>query len=163
MGSEFNNIFSSPFKLHQIKITHYYFNHFVVETLSPVYTSVEIKCKFNYETYNLEWHKNIEHAYYGFNQTSPIINKTTTQINSNELINELNKIDLRKINNNFYTDLIPENYKRWEILYNDYFKIVGTYNNEINELKEIKKLIDFDNIVKNELIKMDESESNETN
>ena len=77
------------------------------------------------------------------------LNKTTDTIEkeiSIDIINKLEEIDLRDINNN-YVYLDDGNY--WSIEYNNIFKICGDFVNTIDEYNKIIKIIDYKNIIKN--------------
>lgn len=77
------------------------------------------------------------------------LNKTTYTIEkeiSIDIINKLEEIDLRDINNN-YVYLDDGNY--WSIEYNNIFKICGDFVNTIDEYNKIIKIIDYKNIIKN--------------
>ena len=128
------------FKLNQLKLTYYYMDEKDGFYGSPISTSVEIK----YEDNKLI--KEIKHVFYGGED------KYIEEANS-ELLNELSKIDLRKLNNNYYTDNSPENLSHWEINYNNIFYIVGTFNQLVLEFTTLSRLLDFNNIRKKELSK----------
>ena len=77
------------------------------------------------------------------------LNKMTDTIEkeiSTEIINKLEEIDLRNLNNNYvYND--EGNY--WSIEYNNIFKICGDFVNTIDEYNKIIEIIDYKNIIEN--------------
>ena len=79
------------------------------------------------------------------------LNKTTDTIEkeiSVDIINQLEEIDLRDINNNYvYSD--DGNY--WYIEYNNMFKICGDFVNTIDEYNKIIEIIDYKNIINNRM------------
>lgn len=145
-----------PFSINQLKITHYHWNSGEIEVGTPIRTSVELKSEFDFETNKLRWFKTVTHQYYKLTWENGSEKQSyTEEVNIPEIISSLNKIDLRNLKNNYFSETIPERYTHWEIKYNYYFKIVGTYNNEIEEFKEICYLIDFEKILNEELDKVD--------
>ena len=51
---------------------------------------------------------------------------------------------------NYFTEENPERFTHWEITYNNRFKIVGTYDQEIEELINIKRILEFKKIIEEE-------------
>lgn len=145
-----------PFSINQLKITHYHWNSGEIQIGTPIRTSVELKSEFDFETNKLRWFKTVNHQYYKYTWENGAENHSyTEEVNIPEIIASLNKINLRSLKNNYFSETIPERYTHWEIKYNYYFKIVGTYNNEIEEFKEICYLIDFEKIINEELDKVE--------
>ena len=57
----------------------------------------------------------------------------------------------------------PHNYSHWELSYNYYFKIAGTYDQEIPEFKRISEILNFEAIMKQEQEKIKEKINNKQN
>lgn len=145
-----------PFSINQLKITHFHWNSGEIKEGTPIRTSVELKSEFDFEINKLRWFKTVTHQYYRLSLGNGSEKQTyTEEVNIPEIISSLNKINLRNLKNNYFSETIPERYTHWEIKYNYYFKIVGTYNNEIEEFKEICYLIDFEKIINEELDKVE--------
>lgn len=143
------------YKLYNIMFIHYYFNSGDIEVGNPIFTSVELKSNYNYEMQKLEWNKIIKHSYYGYNDNfESIINEREEKLSDFELITELENIDLRDYKNNYFTDSDTDRFTHWEIHYNDYFSIVGTYDQEFKEVNKIKEILDVKNIIQEEIEKV---------
>lgn len=140
----------TPFEINNIKLTHFYFNSGDLDVGSPLETSLELNCKYNFESEKLEWTKTITHIYYNLDdEYKKEADSFLTELNDcDSLISELNKIDLRQLKNNYFTDEDPERFTHWEISYNYYFKIAGTYDRELAEVKKISELLDFKQMIK---------------
>ena len=139
----------NKFIINQLKLTHYYLQDGEYSVGSPISTSIELKCNYNFETQEKEWKKIITHTYCDFNDSQKFVSNISKQDSKdlNKLILELEQIDLRDLKNNYYTD---EESSYWELEYNNRFKICGTYDYDIDELNSIIKLLDFRNILKQE-------------
>ena len=70
------------------------------------------------------------------------------------IIKELEIYDLRNLKNNYFTDKNPERFTHWEVEYNYYFKIVGTYDQEPEEIKKISEILNFKQIIEEETNKI---------
>lgn len=152
---ERNNI---PFKITQLKLTHYYWNSGDIDVGMPISTSIELTSKYNFETDTLEWNKIITHIYISLEDCYKTITDSyrVRLFNSNEIISRLEKNDLRNFNNNYFTDENPDRFTHWEITYNTYFKIVGTYDQELEVFKKFSELLNFKEIMETEIKKVDE-------
>lgn len=145
-----------PFSINQLKVTHYHWNSGEMSVGSPIRTSVELKSEFDFEKNKVRWYKIVTHQYYkitwekGFEVAS-----YTEEVEIPEIITAINKLDLKSLKNNYFSETMPERFTHWELKYNYYFKIVGTYNNEIEEFKEICYLLDFEKIINEELDKVE--------
>ena len=128
------------FKLEQLKLEHYYFE-FDKDEDKIIKTSIELFQDYNYEKNIKEWKLIIKDIY---NNEE----KEETKEIDNNIIEKLQQNDLRELKNNYYTEIEPENYTHWELTYNNKFKIVGTYDQEIEEIENIKSILDFKNIIK---------------
>ena len=143
-----------PFKLTMLKLNHYYWYSGDIDNGMPINTSIELTSKYNFETNKEEWKKIVSHTYISLDNIKEYTTDTYEENINIEIINELEKYDLRQLKNNYFTDKEPEKYSRWEITYNNYFKIVGTYDNELEEVINIEKVLDFKRIMKEELDKI---------
>lgn len=151
----------SPFSINQLKLKHFHFNSGDIDAGHPIYTSVELISSYNLEIGRLEWTKNIEHAYHSFsNVHERTIEGFSEKIDdADNLIKELNLIELRNLKNNYFSEKNPERFTHWEIEYNYYFKISGTYDNEIDEFRRISELLHFKETIKNEIEKVNNKRS----
>ena len=146
-----------PFKITQLKLANYYWNSGDIDVGIPVCTSIELICKYNFEKDRLDWNKKISHTYLSLENcyeetTDSYIEELT---NANVVISRLEENDLRNFKNNYFTDEIPECFSHWEITYNTYFKIVGTYDQELEVFKKFSELLNFEKIMKDEIKKVD--------
>ena len=147
---------TTPFSINNIKLTHFYFNDGDYDVGSPIKTSLELSCDYNFETQRLIWTKTVSHTYY--NLTGGKEHETDSNSSElsdcDELIKSLNNIDLRQLSNNYFTNKSPEKYSHWELSYNNYFNITGTYDKEIEEVKRISYLTCFKEVIKDECKKI---------
>lgn len=123
------------FKLSQIKIEHFYFNYDNTEDKAPVQISIELKKGIN--------SKIITNTFIDPNNHNKTIeeNYSIDISNVEEVLKEIEKIDLRDLKNNYYNE--KESYTHWSIIYNNEFKIVGTYDQEIEEFKKISEILNL--------------------
>lgn len=145
-----------PFKIRQLKLSNYYWVEDDYYIGMPISTSVELICKYDFEKDILNWSKIVSHTYLNFDDG--FVETTDSYIEElgsiDEVISKLEKEDLRDLKNNYFTDKEPENFTHWEIVYNKYFKIVGTYDQELDVFKEFSELLDFKGIMKEEIEKV---------
>ena len=73
---------------------------------------------------------------------------------TNELVEEINKLNLEELKNNYYNKEIRGEY--WVVNYNKLFNIVGTYDNMPEEIDRLLDLVKFTEI-KEECLKEVES------
>lgn len=140
----------TSFKLTQFKIDHYYWNSGDIDVGTPVNTSIELVSKYNIDTDKTEWKKIISHTYRSFEDETQYNTDTYEENINDEIIEEIEKYDLRDLKNNYFTEENPERFTHWEITYNNRFKIVGTYDQEIEELINIKRILEFKKIIEEE-------------
>lgn len=136
------------FKIIQLKFEHFHFYDGDITVGMPISTSIELACNYSFEKGKLDWKKIIKHSFFSNeypNKKSEIVYDEV--LNDEKLIAKLSNYDLRPLGNNYYTDIVPDNYSHWELSYNNYFKIAGTYDLMPLEVKEISKLLDFDDIM----------------
>ena len=142
-------------KLTYIKFTHHYGNMGLITDGDPLSTSVELIMDRDNTGERIIWKKVIAHTYILEKNFERKINTHEEELqNPENIINLLEEFDLPSLKNNYFTDENPIRYSYWELEYNKYFKIVGTYDNEIDEIKKIKEIINFNEIKSNELKKV---------
>ncbi len=146
----------NKFELVQLKLEHYYFNSGDIDAGMPLSTSIELSCNYNFEKAKLEWTKIVSHTYLSLNNPHENVTDTYTEEVSNieQLIREIEKYDLRDLKNNYFTEENPDSFTHWELTYNHYFKIVGTYDQEIEEFSKIGHLLEFRKIIEDETKKV---------
>ena len=116
---------------------------------TPLSISLEITSKFNYDVGKKEWFKTTTCVYIADDCKSDTTETHQEKIeNPIDLIKKLETYDLPNLKNNYFTNLGPHMFFRWELTYNYHFKIVGTYDQEIKEFKEISDLLGFGELVK---------------
>lgn len=145
-----------PFKLTQLKLEIFHLNDGDLDFGMPISTSIDLNSNYNYETQLLEWEKTISHTYI----SSTDINEQKTNEykekdnNINSIIEKIEKLDLRNLCNNYYTEEAPNDFSHWEITYNNYFKIVGTMDQYVEEYNVINDLLDMNKIIRLEISKV---------
>lgn len=164
MNNDFNNTINNiqaineknVFKINQLKLEHFYWNFDNIDIGAPITTSIELTCYYNYETEKLEWKKTISHTYLSLENCTKHTTDTYDEKieNPDELIKAIELYDLRDLKNNYFTEKEPENFSHWELTYNTYFKIVGTYDQIIIEFEKISRLLQFKEIIKQETQKI---------
>jgi len=145
----------NDFKLTRLKFTHFNFNSGFVYDGCPIKTSVELRLEYtDIETEKQIWKQNISHTYMLEKNFEEKTNYYEEQLKNPEtIISLLEKINLKNLKNNYFSD-DTHKFSHWELEYNDCFKIVGTYNNEIEEIKKVKEILDFETIVSKEMEKV---------
>lgn len=144
------------FQLNQLKLEHHYFNSGDIDVGMPISTSIEVTSDYNFEKGALEWKKTISHTYLSFNNYhEDVTDSYTEELNdANNLIRQIEAYDLRDLKNNYFTDENPEQFTHWELTYNYYFKIVGTYDQKIEEFSEMSRLLGFRKVIEDEVKKV---------
>ena len=135
------------FRLTQFKIDHYYWNSGDIDVGMPVNTSIELVSRYNIDTDKLDWKKIISHTYRSMEDENEYITDTYEENLNDEIIKEIEKYDLRDLKNNYFTEANPERFTHWEITYNYRFKIVGTYDQETEEVTNIKRILELKKII----------------
>lgn len=145
-----------PFEINQLKLEHFHWNSGDIYIGMPITTSLELTCKYNYEEDKLEWKKTISHTYLSIEPGEEYTTDSYEEKldNSAELIKEIQNYDLRDLKNNYYTEEDTEKFTHWELTYNNYFKITGTYDQVITEFKIISELLQFKTIIEKEVNKI---------
>lgn len=144
------------FKLNQLKLEHHHWSSGDIDIGMPITTSIELSCKYDFELEKIEWYKTIKHTYISLEDYKKYSKDEYTEKidNPDMLTRELEKYDLREYKNNYFTETNPENFSHWELSYNYYFKISGTYDQEIEVFTKISSLLDFKKIISEELKKI---------
>lgn len=152
----------NTFEINQLKIEHFHWNSGDIDVGMPITTSVEMTCNYNFEKEKLEWKKIISHTYLSLENGKEYTTDTYDEEidNPDELIEKIQNYDLRDLKNNYFTEENPERFSHWELTYNNYFKIVGTYDQEISKFKKISELLDFKKIIDEEVKKVQEKLDN---
>lgn len=135
------------YKLTQLKLTHYYWNYDVYKENIPVTTSIELISKNIKEEgpYAYEWHKIIRHTH-----EDKRVDIKDEKLTNLDIVKELEKYDLRELKNNYFTEFEPECNTHWELEYNDHFKITGTYDQMIDEIRKISEILKLkENLINN--------------
>jgi hypothetical protein len=135
--------------MYSVKLTKYYSSNNAIKEGTPVSTSVQIVKGYDKVNKKELGNKIIKHLYYSGEKLEVkekvIINEITDY---KEIMHELDNLSLNKLKNNYYTDKCPECLEHWELEY-DMFKIVGTYDNYIKELKLVEEILNFSYIINN--------------
>lgn len=141
---------NNKFKINYLKLEHYYLNSDDMNDNTPLTTSVELNSNYDFESEKLVWNKKIINTFLDSTQESgkrvEVISDNSEDIE--EIISQIVNHDLRELKNNYFTDSAPYNFTHWEITYNTYFRIVGTYDQEVVQFSEISRLLKFDEIIK---------------
>lgn len=144
------------FKINQLKLEHFHWNFGELDVGMPITTSIELTCNYSFEKEKLEWKKIISHTYLSLKKDKKYTtDKYEEEIgNPDELLKKIENYDLRELKNNYFTEENPERFTHWELTYNHYFKIVGTYDQSIFEFEKISELLQFKMIINQEIRKI---------
>lgn len=140
-----------PFKLSQLKYTKYHWMSGEIVDGCPVTTSIEIK----QEMLGDIWKVNITHKYMmedHYEEKS--INKQYDLPSQAAILEILENNDLRDLKNNYFSNDKIQRYSHWELEYNNYFKISGTFDNVPNQIKKIISVLNCENIINEALEKV---------
>lgn len=151
------------FQIKKLELVHHHFNYGEKETGMPISTSIEVISELDLEQESTIWFKKVTHKYYGiFDADIEETDSFIEQIdNPEELLEQIKSVNLRNLKNNYFTETTPEKNSHWEINYNYFFKIVGTFDKEIDEYKYLCNILGFNQIIDLELDKIKyEKESN---
>ena len=122
-----------PFKLSQLKYTKYHWMSGEITNGCPISTSIGIKP----ELLSNKWQINIIHKYMlEENHEEKAINKKYNLPNQDAIIKILEDFDLRDLKNNYFSDNKMQRFTHWELEYNNYFKISGTFDQEPKAVKK---------------------------
>lgn len=135
--------------MYSVKLTKYYLSNSNIEEGTPISTSVQIVKGYDKVNKKELGNKIIKHLYYSGEHLEVKEKIIVDEINNyKEIMNKLDNLNLNKLKNNYYNDKCPECLEHWELEY-DMFRIVGTYDNYIEELKMVEDVLDFSNIINN--------------
>lgn len=141
------------FKLSQLKYTKHHWMSGEIVNGCPITTSIEIKP----EMLSNKWKVDIVHKYMlEDNHEKKVINKQYDLPNEKAILGILEKEDLRNLKNNYFSDDKIQKYSHWELEYNYYFKISGTFDQEPKEVKKVVSVLNCENIINEALKKVDE-------
>lgn len=141
------------FKLSQLKYTKHHWMSGEIVNGCPITTSIEIKL----EMLSNKWKVDIVHKYMlEDNHEKKVINKQYDLPNEKAILGILEKEDLRDLKNNYFSDDKIQKYSHWELEYNYYFKISGTFDQEPKEVKKVVSVLNCENIINEALKKVDE-------
>ncbi len=141
------------FKLSQLKYTKYHWMSGEVVNGCPITTSIEIVPEMLGE----KWKVNVIHKYMLENNYEvKTINKQYDLQNQKTKLEILENNDLRDLKNNYFSDDKIEGYTHWELEYNYYFKISGTFDQEPKEIKKVESILNCENIINEALAEVDE-------
>lgn len=145
------------FQIKKLELVHHHFNSGEKELGMPISTSIEIVSELDLEKEETIWFKKVTHKYCGFYDVdTEEIDSFVEQIENPEyLLEQIKSVNLRSLNNNYFTESTPERNSHWEIIYNYFFKIVGTFDNEIDEYKYLCNILGFKQIIDLELDKIE--------
>ena len=93
-------------------------------------------------TYKTYYTKNDDPNEFEFKRATSKESITIDEKEGSKFFKDLNKLNFENLKNNYFTDKGPQRYSSWIVEYNDYFKIVGTFDQEIEEVKKLKELLE---------------------
>ncbi len=144
----------SVFKITELKLEHFHFNSGEMDSGMPISTSIELTCNYNYEKDKLEWKKIVSHTYVSIDDKEEYTTDSYEEKIEDEIIKKIEAYDLRELKNNYFTEEEPESLSHWEITYNNYFKITGTYDQRVNEFEKISDILDLKKTIEKECKKI---------
>lgn len=128
----------TPFKITKLKYTKYHFMSGLVSNGSPLSTSIEFAPIFPTNRYHIV----VRHTYYDeATSDTRYLRRETDLPDPSALLSELSKHDLRDLKNNYFTDQMPQKFQHWELEYNSYFKISGTFDQEPDAIRQIVEIL----------------------
>ena len=137
------NILEDKFILKNLNYTHYYFHDPDNYTGGIVSTSIRIYPN------GTKWSKRVVTNYIDSNYTQKEISYERDI--DEELANKIeNNVDLRKLNNNYTNDKLNGSDERFELIYNNIYKIIGTLDIHIKEIDFIKDMLLVNDILEDE-------------
>lgn len=108
--------------------------------------SIEIKP----EKGQSKWYKEVKYTCRGDLQKDIDDVETTTRkrelLNQDTILKDLNEMNLVDLKNNYSTR--PSYFSYWKLEYNDLYKIVGSANNQPEEIEKIVEILDVESEVK---------------
>ncbi|MBQ6539078.1 MAG: hypothetical protein IJL76_02240 [Bacilli bacterium] len=150
MEEIYNNEEEYIIKNNNYKITDLNFTHYYDDTElggSSCFTELRIISDYDYIERRFNFKGRITHAYRDYNDEFDIKTIEKSIDITNELVEEINKLNLEELRNNYYNPELKREY--WVINYNKLFYIVGTYDNLVDEIKRLLELINYKEIEEN--------------
>ena len=143
---------NNTYNITDLIFTHYYDDNELGG--SSCYTELRIISDYDYVERKFNFSGKIIHSYRDYNDEFNIqmIDKSINI--SNSIVEEVNKLNLEELKNNYYNKEIRGEY--WVVNYNKLFNIVGTYDNMPEEIDRLLDLVKFTEI-KEECLKEVES------
>lgn len=140
-------------KIFQIKFTKHHFMSGMIYKGCPLTTSIEITEISDIANRTIR--RIVNHQFYSSEETHERKeNKRVEKLENRELLEQIEKINVKDLKNNYFTAKMPERFTSWELEYNYRFKIVGTFDQMPEEIKEIQKILDVEKIIEEELAKV---------
>ena len=139
------------FELVHLKYTVFHWMSGAIANGDAIETSIEI----GPEMFGDKWKLNVIHKYIlesDFNGKS--IKEQYDLNNQDEIIKLLENNDLRNLKNNYFSNDKIQRYSHWELEYNNYFKISGTFDNQPEQIKNIVNILDCEKIIQDILSKV---------
>ncbi len=135
---------NNNYKITDLIYTHYYDDKELGG--SSCYTRLKIISDYDYIERRFSFKGKIIHTYRDYNDEFDIRTIEKNIDISNELVEEINKLNLEDLKNNYYNPELRKEY--WTINYNKLFYIVGTYDSNLNEIDSLLELVGFKDIEK---------------
>lgn len=127
------------YQIFNLKFTHSHFQSGLLVSGMPLKTTIELK--YNYK--KGQWEKIVTHVFLHKNSTN--LNTFEVKIDDNEKVDAFMKdLDLTNLKNNYFTNKCPTCFTHWEIEYNNRFKVVGTYDKQVELVSKIKDFVEFE-------------------
>lgn len=136
-------ILDDPFVLKNLNYTHYYFYDPDNYTGGIISTSIRIYPNEN------QWIKRVVTNYLDSNHTEKEISYER-EIDYDLKSKIENNVDLRKLNNNYTNDKLIGSDEKFELIYNNIYKIVGTLDAHIDEINYIRDMLLVNDILEDE-------------
>ena len=133
---------NNEYKITDLSFTHYYDDNEL--SGSSCYTRLKIISDYDYIERRFSFKGKILHTYRDYDDEFDIRTIEKNIDISNEIVKSINNLNLEELKNNYYNENYNEEY--WVINYNKLFYIVGTYDNELEEINTLLELVNFKNI-----------------
>ncbi len=124
----------------RVKLTANHFSTGLIKPGSPIRHSIELK-KDGSENILI---KKMEYIEEGLKVKAKV--KEMVCVDAEVIFSKIRKLKLEDCKNNYFDDKSRERYQSWVLEYDQFgkqFKIIGTYNNLIEEFQIIAKLLNF--------------------
>ena len=138
-----NEILEDKFVLKNLNYTHYYFSDRDNYIGGIISTSVRIYPNNN------KWTKRIVTKYFDSNLLEKEISYERDLDES--IVQKIEKnVDLRKLNNNYSNEILMGDDERFELIYNNIYKTIGTVDKHIKEIDFIKDILLINDVIEDE-------------